>query len=59
MADIDVNPFGDHDNTEPEPMGDNIPLTPVGGGSTWEPEREHHSEEKVTKKNEVKNCTNY
>ena len=42
MADIDIDPFGDHesrpdDNTE---TGENIPFTPVGGGrSTWEPER--------------------
>ena len=42
MADIDIDPFGEHesrpdDNTE---TGENIPFTPVGGGrSTWEPER--------------------
>ena len=29
MADIDIDPFGDHDKTEPEPTGENIPLTPV------------------------------
>ena len=36
MADVDINPFGDHDKTESrpqEPMGDNIHLT-SGGGST-------------------------
>ena len=41
MADIDINPFGEHDRTESrteEPMGENSPLTPVGGRSTWEPE---------------------
>ena len=41
MADIDINPFGkEHDRPE-EPMGEDIPLssvTPVEGGSTWEPE---------------------
>ena len=42
MADVDIDPFGEHesrtdDNTE---TGENIPFTPVGGGSTWEPERE-------------------
>ena len=44
MADIDIDPFGEHesrtdDHTE---TGENIPFTPVGGGrsSTWEPERE-------------------
>ena len=41
MPDVDIDPFGEHesrtdDNTE---TGDNIPFTPVGGGSTWEPER--------------------
>ena len=41
MADVDINPFGEHesrtdDNTE---TGENIPFTPVGGRSTWEPER--------------------
>ena len=41
MADIDIDLFGEHesrtdDNTE---IGENIPYTPVGGGSTWEPER--------------------
>ena len=42
MADVDIDPFGEHesrtdDNTE---TGENIPFTPVGGGrSTWEPER--------------------
>ena len=42
MADIDIDPFGEHDRTESrtdEMEGENIPLTPVGGGSTWEPER--------------------
>ena len=41
MADIDINPFGEHNRTE-EPTVKNIPLSPVGpgGGSTWEPERE-------------------
>ena len=42
MADIDINPFGDHDKTESEPMSENIPLTPVGG-STWEPEHEQET----------------
>ena len=33
MADIDIDPFGDHDSRLDEPTGENIPLTP-GGGST-------------------------
>ena len=42
MADVDSDPFGEHesrpdDNTE---TGENIPFTPVGGGrSTWEPDQ--------------------
>ena len=42
MADVDIDPFGEHesrpdDNTE---TGENISFTPVGGGrSTWEPDR--------------------
>ena len=41
MADIDIDPFGEHesrtdDNTE---TGENIPFTPVGRSSTWEPDR--------------------
>ena len=39
MADVDIDPFGDHDSRPDEQMGENIPLT-QGGGSTWEPERE-------------------
>ena len=50
MADVDIDPFGEHDKIE-EPTDENIPLdlvTPVGG-STWEPERDrkHHSEVQV------------
>ena len=38
MADIDIDPFGEHDRTESrtDETGENIPLTSVGG-STWEP----------------------
>ena len=41
MADIDIDPFGEHEWRPEEPTDENIPLglvTPVGGGrSTWEP----------------------
>ena len=30
MADVDTDPFGEHDRTE-EPTDENIPLTPKGG----------------------------
>ena len=41
MADVDIDNFGEHesrtdDHTE---TGENIPFTPVGGRSTWEPDR--------------------
>ena len=41
MADVDINLLGEHesrtdDHTE---RGENIPFTPVGGGSTWGPDR--------------------
>ena len=40
MADVDIDPFGEHDRTESrtDETGENIPFTPVGG-STWEPDR--------------------
>ena len=42
MADIDIDPFGEHESRPEEPTGDNIPLTPVEG-STWEPEHEQET----------------
>ena len=40
MADFDIDSFGEHESIPEEPMDENIPLTPVGGRSTWEPTRE-------------------
>ena len=40
MAAVDTDPFGEHESRSEEPIGENIPLTPAGGGSTWEPECE-------------------
>ena len=44
MADVDIDPFGEHESRPEEPTEEHIPLdlvTPVGGGgSTWEPDRE-------------------
>ena len=37
MADVDIDPFGDHEPRSEESTGENIPLTSKGG-STWEPE---------------------
>ena len=46
MADIDIDPFGEHESRPEEPTDEHIPLdpvTPVGGGSTWEPECEQET----------------
>ena len=44
MADIDIDPFGEHESRPEEPTDKCIPLTPVGGGgSTWEPTREQET----------------
>ena len=48
MADVDIDPFGEHDKTDshPDDTGENIPLNAGGGvmgGSTWEPEHEHET----------------
>ena len=40
MADIDIDPFGEHESRPEEPTNENISLDPVTPGrSTWEPER--------------------
>ena len=43
MADVDIDPFGEHESRPQEPTDEHIPLTPVGGGSTWEPTREQET----------------
>ena len=43
MTDIDIDPFGEHESRPEEPTNEHIPLTPVGGGSTWEPTREQET----------------
>ena len=43
MADVDTDPFGEHESRPEEPTDENIPLTQVGGGSTWEPTREQET----------------
>ena len=41
MADVDIDPFGEHESRPEEPTDEHIPLDPVTrGGSTWEPTRE-------------------
>ena len=44
MADIDIDPFGEHESRTEEPTDEHNPLTLVTPGrSTWEPEREHET----------------
>ena len=43
MADVDIDPFGEHESRPEEPTDENIPVTPVGGGSTWEPSHEQET----------------
>ena len=39
MADIDIDPFGEHESRTDEATDENIPLDPVTPGtSTWEPD---------------------
>ena len=42
MADVDIDPFGEHELRTDEMGGESIPLTPVGR-SAWEPEREQET----------------
>ena len=39
MADVDIDPFGEHESRPEEPTDESISLTPVGGRSTWEPDQ--------------------
>ena len=68
MADVDTDPFSDHDkiDSHPDETGENISLTP--GGATWESETEREQktsfrgkthESEIFKGERVKNCTNY
>ena len=43
MADVDIGPFGEHESRPEEPTDEHIPLSPAGGGSTWEPEHEQET----------------
>ena len=42
MADVDIDPFGEHESRPEEPTDEHIPLSPVmpGRSSTWELEHE-------------------
>ena len=40
MADVDIDPFGEHESRPEEPTDEHIPLDPVTPGrSTWEPDQ--------------------
>ena len=40
MANVDIDPFGEHESRPEEPMDENIPLDLVTPGrSTWEPDQ--------------------
>ena len=43
MADVDIDPFGEYESRTEEPTDEHIPLSPVGGGSTWERTREQET----------------
>ena len=44
MADVDIDPFREHESRPEEPTDEHIPLDPVTpGGSTWEPERKQET----------------
>ena len=44
MADIDIDPFGDHESRPEEPTDESIPLDLVTPGvQTWEPTREQET----------------
>ena len=56
MADVDIDPFGEHESRTEEPTDEHIPLDLVtpGRSSTWEPDRgeqEIHLEENLKEPN--------
>ena len=47
MADIELDPFGEHESRSDEPTDESTPLIPGGGGPTWNQtvNKKRHSEE--------------
>ena len=44
MADVDIDPFGEHESRPDEPLGENIPLIPGEGRvPTWESTHEQET----------------
>ena len=67
MADIDIDPFGEHESRPEEPTDEHIPLDPVtpGRSSTWEPDQEEQetsfggeSQRTILMKNYVRDLDN-
>ena len=65
MADVGIDPFGEHKSRPEEPMGGNIPLIPGKGGLTWDLQHKQETsfrgkvmKVKFLKKKKLKNCTN-
>ena len=55
MADVDIDPFGDHESRTEEPTDEHIPLDPVTQedklGNQTEESKKLHSEENLKKLN--------
>ena len=55
MADIDIDPFGEHESRPEEPTDEHISLTPVGEedrlGNQTEESKKLHSEENLKELN--------
>ena len=52
MADIDIDPFGEHESRPEEPTEENIPLDPITPGDqlgNWNANKKHHLEEESLK----------
>ena len=50
MADIDIDPFGEHELRTEEPTDEHIPLDLVTPGrSTWEPDQGEQERRRVSK----------
>ena len=60
MANVDINPFGDHESRLDDPMGESILLIPGEGGvPTWEPQHEQETSFRGTRTKEGKLTNSY
>ena len=56
MADVDIDPFGEHESRPEEPTDECIPLDPVTPGQenqlgNWNASKKHHLEESLKEPN--------